>query len=63
MARTSQPWRLASLSNSPVTVEELPIGTYLCYQTDQGLPGSARLSEFNIDNYALTLDVLTWSLP
>lgn len=55
--------QLASLSNSPVTVEELPMGTYLCYRTDQGLPGSARLSEFNIDNYALTLDILTWSSP
>jgi hypothetical protein len=55
--------QLASLADSPITVEEVPTGTYLCYRTSQGLPGMARLSEFNIDNYALTLDILTWSLP
>lgn len=54
---------LASLSDTPISVEEVPLGTYLCYQTSQGLPGTARLSEFNIDNYALTLDIVTWSLP
>jgi hypothetical protein len=53
----------ANLSDAPITVEEVSIGTYLCYRTNQGLPGTARLSEFSIDNYALTLDILTWSLP
>ena len=53
----------ANLSDAPITVDELPIGTYLCYRTSQGLPGTARLSELDIDTYALTLDILTWSLP
>lgn len=53
----------ASLSSSPLIVEDLPVGTYLCYRTSLGLPGWAQITEFNIDNYALTLDILTWLLP
>ena len=53
----------ANLSGSPITLEDLPRGSYLCYRTSQGLPGWARITDFNIDNYALTLDILTWSLP
>jgi hypothetical protein len=63
----SQPGRAncqaAALSNSPLTVDGLATGTYLCYQTDQGLPGWARVSAFNIDNFNLTLEIYTWNLP
>jgi hypothetical protein len=53
----------ANLTNTPVIAESVPVGSYLCYRTNQGLPGWARLTALNIDNYQLTLDLLTWSLP
>lgn len=53
----------ANLSPAPIIIDELPVGTYLCYRTNQGLPGWARIVNLNIDNFILTLDLLTWSLP
>jgi hypothetical protein len=53
----------AALSNTPVIVDALPAGTYLCYRTSQGLPGWSRITSFNIDNYELELSLLTWSQP
>ncbi len=53
----------ANLGNTPIAVENLPIGTYLCYRSNQGLIGRARLTGFNVDNYIVTLDLLTWALP
>jgi hypothetical protein len=53
----------ANLTSEPIIIENLPVGSYLCYRTSQGLPGYARLISLNIDNYLLTLDLLTWSLP
>lgn len=52
-----------SLAAEPIVVEDLSIGSYLCYRTNQGLPGYARLTSVNIDNYQLNLSLLTWSLP
>jgi hypothetical protein len=53
----------ANISASPITVDGLSAGVYLCYRTGAGLPGWARLTDFNIDNYELELSLLTWSLP
>ncbi|MGW8249456.1 MAG: NBR1-Ig-like domain-containing protein [Anaerolineales bacterium] len=53
----------ASLAAEPIVIEDLSIGSYLCYRTDQGLPGYARLTSVNIDNFQLNLSLLTWSLP
>lgn len=53
----------ANLGISPLAAENLPIGTYLCYRTNQGLIGRARLTGFNVDNYILTVDLTTWSSP
>ncbi len=53
----------AALGTSPLVVETIPMGTYICYRTDQGRYGRARLSNFNPDTYALTLEILTWPLP
>lgn len=50
----------AALDTVPLVVETVPVGTYICYLTDQGRYGRARLSNFNIDTYALTLEILTW---
>ena len=55
--------RQASMTGAPIIADSVPVGSYLCYRTNQGLPGSARLTALNIDNYQLTLDLLTWSLP
>jgi hypothetical protein len=44
-----------------VVISDLPLGTYFCYQTDQGFPGVARLA----DSYeaGIRLDFNTWSIP
>lgn len=47
----------------PVILEDLSIGTYLCYRTDLGLPGWVRLDAFDQDTGAVTLQVLTWKVP
>ena len=53
----------ASMSSAPIAVESLALGTYMCYRTDQGAAGRARLVTLDPANYALALDVLTWALP
>ncbi len=53
----------ASMSAAPVAVESLPQGIYLCYRTNQGLPGWMRLVEFNPTTFSLTLEVFTWAEP
>ena len=50
----------SALGTSPVVVEDTPSGTYLCYRTDEGRYGRARLSSFNADNLTVTLEFLTW---
>jgi hypothetical protein len=52
-----------SLGSDPVALDGLTAGTYLCYQTNQGLPGNARLVFLNAPAGTLTLEVLTWSIP
>jgi len=53
----------AGMSSAPIAVESLSIGTYLCYRTDLGAAGRARLVALDPNNFALTLDLLTWELP
>lgn len=53
----------ATLGNVPITLDELPVGTYLCHRTDLGLPGWTRFDGFNTDTGAITLQVLTWKVP
>jgi hypothetical protein len=53
----------ATLTGSPLVVEDLSLGSYLCYRTNLGLPGWAYLNEFNSEDATLTLEILTWSLP
>ncbi len=64
---TTQPSRAncmsAPMTSMPVILENTPVVSYLCYRTDQGLPGSARLSSFSPDSNAVTLDIVTWALP
>lgn len=63
---TSQPGlsncQASALGTSPIAVDNLATGTYLCYRTDQGYTGSARINAFNVDDFQLTLQILTWSI-
>ena len=66
MAAWSPAWhdcQTASMSSAPIAIESLSIGTYLCYRTDLGATGRARLVALDANSYALTLDLLTWELP
>jgi hypothetical protein len=53
----------AVMSPAPIAVESLPVGTYLCYSTGQVRFGRALLKSVNADDFALTLNLLTWALP
>jgi len=53
----------ASLSSSPLEVVDGMKGTYICYSTNQGLPGWLRLSSLNQDTGELTVRILTWAHP
>jgi len=48
---------------APVTIETLSLGSYLCYQTNDELPGWLRIETFNPENGNLGITILTWSLP
>jgi hypothetical protein len=64
---TSQPSKAncqaAPMTSLPIVLENTPVVSYLCYRTDQGLPGYARLSSFSVDSNTATLDVVTWATP
>ena len=53
----------ASMSSAPIAVESLSTGTYLCYRTDQGAFGRARLAALDAASFAMTLELLTWEQP
>jgi hypothetical protein len=52
-----------SLAVVPIILDDLAMGTYLCYRTDLGLPGWARLDSFDPNAGTITLEILTWKLP
>jgi hypothetical protein len=64
---TSQPGKAncqsASMTSAPIVLENTPVVSYLCYRTDQGLPGYARLASFSVDSNSATLDIVTWANP
>jgi hypothetical protein len=53
----------AVMSPAPIAVESLPVGTYLCYTTNEGRLGRALLETVDPHNFTLTLDLITWALP
>ena len=53
----------AVMSPAPIAVESLPVGTTLCYNTNQGRFGRMLLKALDPKNFALTLELLTWALP
>ena len=50
-------------SSSPLDIAQIPIGTYLCYQTSLSLPGWIRIDSFNPDNNTIRIQILTWLIP
>lgn len=53
----------ATMSRAQIAIESLPAGTYLCYTTNDERFGKALFAALNSDDFALTLDVLTWAVP
>jgi hypothetical protein len=54
----------ANLSTASLPLDSLIIGsTHLCYRTDQGRYGWARLDSFDSDKSTLVVEILTWALP
>jgi hypothetical protein len=53
--------RLIAQGSDALIVADQVVGAYYCYQTDQGLPGVARLVSINADG--IRLDFLTWAVP
>lgn len=51
----------ANLGASPLDVESLAIGSYVCHRSGSGNLGWMRLVGFNADNGRLDLDVYTWT--
>lgn len=64
---SQEPTRLdcqsASMSTAPIAVESLPVGTYLCYFTNEARLGRALLEAVDPDDFILSLDLLTWANP
>jgi hypothetical protein len=52
-----------ALASTPITLNELTLGSYLCYQTDLSLYGWIRLDTFDAEAGEVKLGVLTWKQP
>ena len=55
--------RSEAMGSVEYVVEDLNEGTYLCYHTDQGLPGWMMIDRLDSTNDALQLQYLTWAQP
>lgn len=55
--------RYALVGSQPVTFAEVDLDAYLCYRTNQGLPGRLRLLSFDEVGDILKLEFITWALP
>ena len=53
----------ANLTTMPIILDDLAVGTYICHQTNLGLPGWIRFESFDQGSGMVTLQVLTWKLP
>jgi hypothetical protein len=53
----------ANMTGTAINLEELDVSSYICYRTDLGLPGWARLDGFNLEANTVTLHIFTWKLP
>lgn len=55
--------QVANMSSTPLAVDSLPVGTYLCYTTGEGRVGRALLEAVDPVSFSLTLYLVTWLLP
>ena len=55
--------RSAGMSAASLALESLTAGTYLCYQTDQGLTGWLRYNSLDVVRQLVSLDFYTWVNP
>lgn len=53
----------AELKEDPLSVDDLTPGAYLCYQTNQGLPGWIHFVFLNAQDSTLSMEILTWAIP
>jgi hypothetical protein len=51
------------LGGSALRLEDVDIGTYLCYRTDLGLYGWVRFDNLSMDDDSLSFEMLTWQTP
>ena len=54
--------RAASLGSARINMDEMVVGTYMCYRTNQSLTGWARLTGFDLATGRLNLDIYTWEV-
>lgn len=52
--------RAANVSSGSLTVENLTVGTYLCFRSEQGNYGWLRIEGFDASSALLSLSLLTW---
>ena len=55
--------RNALMGPAALPLNDLPIGTHLCYRTNQDRFGWARIDQLNQSDFTLELETLTWALP
>jgi hypothetical protein len=53
----------ADLSDNPLALDDLTPGTYLCYRTNQGLPGWIHFVFLNTQDSTLSMEIQTWAIP
>jgi len=53
----------ASLESSVLVLEDIVIGTYICYRTDLSLLGWMRYDQLSPDDDTLSIEMLTWQTP
>ena len=51
------------LAATPITLDELALGSFLCYHTDLSLYGWIRMDAFDIQAGSLNLQIYTWKAP
>jgi len=54
---------LATLSEQPISVSGLEAGIYLCYRTNDGLPGMMQIENLLAEESSLALNFTTWAVP
>jgi hypothetical protein len=60
---TERDCQASTLGADPVRLDTVSGGDYLCYRTNQGLPGYAHLTVINLKESTLGLEFLTWAVP